>query len=128
MKKIYKCKNCNELTEIYDESVIDRCSKCGYESPNSSIDGWADISWISFDQDIENTIDQIVSDHDLGLYKKYTVIRNDNSEKHKNCQYFVIDINHDKFAEDVLKYYAYLCELEYPHLSRDLKNLFKGEE
>ena len=62
--------------------------------------------------------------HQLGLYKKFSVSRNDGKsepgEKHENCQYFVLDITHDHFAIPALKAYAKACAMEYPLLARDL--------
>lgn len=56
-----------------------------------------------------------------GLNNKYTIIRNDGSDKHKNCDYFVLDITHDKFSKPALIAYAEACEKEFPLLSIDLR-------
>lgn len=59
---------------------------------------------------------------DKGLYNKFTVIRNDGSSepgmKHHNCDYFVLDITHDKFAIKALFAYANDCKDEYPLLAQ----------
>ena len=56
-----------------------------------------------------------------GLYKKYYVERTDgksaNGEKHEKCKYFVIDIDHDKFAGAALLEYADRCKDDHPELS-----------
>jgi len=41
-----------------------------------------------------------------GLYNKYSVKRNDRSKKHKNCEYFVLDLTHDIHSIPALKAYV----------------------
>lgn len=61
-------------------------------------------------------------DRTLGLYKKFDVRhRADPTGKHARCEYFVLDMAHDKFAMPALDAYATACENEYPQLSRDLR-------
>jgi len=62
MRKIYTCKSCNQQTEIIDgicrsNSPVFQCSNCFSRSDTSAIENWADILWISFDQDIQSSID-----------------------------------------------------------------------
>jgi hypothetical protein len=61
-----------------------------------------------------------------GIYRKYRVSRTDGSsrkgKKHYGCSYFVLDLNHDKFAKVALAAYAAACQSEYPALARDLRN------
>lgn len=58
------------------------------------------------------------------LYNKYLVQRSDGSSapgaKHENCEYFVLDLVHDKHAKAALNAYAKSCVTEYPELARDL--------
>lgn len=65
-----------------------------------------------------------MSDKYQGIYKKFTVERTDGKsapgEKHENCEYFVIDMTHDKYAPDAIKAYAEACQIEYPALAADL--------
>ena len=65
---------------------------------------------------------------DRGLYGKFKVKRTDGKsdpgEKHENCQYFVIDIDHDEFAAPALLEYARKCQDDYPVLSGDLVKIF----
>jgi hypothetical protein len=60
-----------------------------------------------------------------GLYRKFRVERTDGSSdaggKHEGCEYFVLDLNHDKLAIPALEAYAAACEAEYPLLARDLR-------
>jgi hypothetical protein len=60
-----------------------------------------------------------------GLYNKFTVTRTDGrsepGEKHDGCDYFVLDLTHDKFAIPALKAYAKACNSEYPLLADDLR-------
>jgi len=62
-----------------------------------------------------------MSDKNLPLYGKYRLERHDPSGKHKNCFYFVLDLDHDKFALPALDAYAKVCKSEYPELARDLE-------
>jgi hypothetical protein len=65
-----------------------------------------------------------MNDYQRGLYRKYHVERlNDPTGKHKDCQYYVLDLAHDKFAGPALRAYAYACEVEYPSLAADLRQL-----
>lgn len=72
---------------------------------------------------MSNPIDQ----KSTGIYDKYIVHRNDRSSeeggKHEACRYFVLDLNHDKFALPALRAYAVACRSEYPHLADDLDAL-----
>lgn len=60
----------------------------------------------------------------VGLYNKYRVERTDGSSapngKHEFCGYFVLDLNHDRFARPALLAYASACQDEYPVLANDL--------
>jgi hypothetical protein len=64
---------------------------------------------------------------DPGLYRKFRVERADGSSgpgsKHEHCTYFVLDWKHDKFAPAAARAYATACEVEYPALAQDLRNL-----
>lgn len=62
-----------------------------------------------------------VDDTDKGLYTKYRVERTDGSEKHHECDYFVLDMNHDKYAKVAIEAYVKACEAEYPQLAADLR-------
>jgi hypothetical protein len=67
-------------------------------------------------------------DHEseIGLYNKFSVHREDGSSgpgcKHERCTFFVLDLNHDKFAVPAIRAYAEACEAEYPELARDLRH------
>lgn len=62
---------------------------------------------------------------DKGLYEKFNVSRTDGrsapGEKYFGCDYFVVDINCDKFAAFVLAIYSRVCKEEYPLLAEDLE-------
>ena len=69
-----------------------------------------------------------MSDPKRGLFNKFVVTRAEDYEdgpgkKHGHCEYFVLDINHDKFAADALYAYAKACFVEYTTLSGDLAEL-----
>lgn len=59
-----------------------------------------------------------------GLYGKYLIERTDGSSgpdgKHAGCDYFVLDLVHDKHAKAALNAYAKSCAIEFPELARDL--------
>lgn len=66
-------------------------------------------------------------DKNKGLYKKFTVNRNDGKDavgdKHHDCAYFVLDITHDEHAIPALEAYAESCKVEYPELANDLMKI-----
>ena len=66
-------------------------------------------------------------DRTKGLYDKYRVTRTDGSSepggKHESCRYFVLDLNHDRFARPALIAYIRACAYEYPKLAQDLRAL-----
>ena len=65
-----------------------------------------------------------MNDKQRGLYTKYLPIeRWDDSPKHKNCEYFVLDLTHDSFARKAALIYAIFCAEEYPKLAADLTSL-----
>lgn len=65
-----------------------------------------------------------MTDQSKGLYCKFDVSRMDNRDrpghKHHGCEYFVLDLTHDKHAAPALTAYATSCHEEYPELSADL--------
>jgi len=72
----------------------------------------------------------------VGIYHKFNVQRTDGSSqeggKHEKCDYFVLDVTHDKYAIPALRAYAKACKKEYPALANDLENkiflmTFKGK-
>lgn len=66
------------------------------------------------------------SDAKRGLYLKYTVYRNDGSsgpgKKHDGCEYFVLDLHHDKHAMAAIRAYLLSCRKEFPALADDLRD------
>lgn len=70
-----------------------------------------------------------MDDRELGLYGKYEVRRlGDASGKHDACEFFVLDLKHDRFAKHALMSYALACRDEYPVLSDDLLLLLRLRE
>lgn len=59
-----------------------------------------------------------------GLYEKFHVERTDGKsaegEKHHGCEYFILDLTHDKHAIPALLAYIKACRKEYPLLADDL--------
>lgn len=66
----------------------------------------------------------LTPDPQRGLYRKFNVTRTDGSSepgrKHHGCEYFVLDLTHDKHAGPALAAYARSCEPEFPALASDL--------
>lgn len=66
-----------------------------------------------------------------GLYEKFTVTRNDGRDQpggdREGARYFVIDVDHDKFAGPTLRAYARHCERELPLLAQDILKLVEGK-
>ena len=65
-----------------------------------------------------------MSDKERGIYQKYNVIRTDGSSgpggKHEHCNYWVLDLIHDKHAIAAYRAYAESCAEEYPVLASDI--------
>ncbi len=68
-----------------------------------------------------------MGDKTRGLYDKFTVTRTDGQsepgQKHDGCQYFVLDVTHDPFADETLQTYANVCRREYPLLAKDITTM-----
>ena len=64
-------------------------------------------------------------DNARGLYNKFDVTRTDGSSgpggRHEDCEYFVLDLDHDEFAAAALQAYADACESRYPQLAADIR-------
>lgn len=60
-----------------------------------------------------------------GLFLKFIVERTDGSSqpggKHHGCEYFVLDLDHDKYAKAALVAYAKACQDELPALAADIR-------
>lgn len=68
------------------------------------------------------------SDSERGLYRKYRVQRlGDRAGKHAHCEYYVLDLQHDKFSGAALAAYADACEAEYPQLAADLRKKMRDK-
>lgn len=63
-----------------------------------------------------------MNDKHQGLYAKYKPIERTDAPnpKHKDCQYFVLDLTHDPYARKAAKVYAIFCSEEHPTLASDL--------
>lgn len=73
-----------------------------------------------------------MGDKSRGIYEKFIVTRTDGQgdpgEKHDGCEYFVLDITHDRHALPALRAYAISCQDEYKQLSYDLMRIVHREE
>ncbi|HBT32008.1 MAG TPA: hypothetical protein DEB15_03800 [Pusillimonas sp.] len=67
-----------------------------------------------------------------GLFRKFDVRRTDGSDhpggKHHGCRYFVLDIDHDPYAQAALSAYAGVCEQSHPELAADLRDKWSAAE
>jgi hypothetical protein len=67
-----------------------------------------------------------MGDKTRGLYEKFIITRtdgqSDSGEKHDGCDYFVLDLTHDKYARAALTTYELSCRQEYPLLAKDLRS------
>lgn len=65
------------------------------------------------------------TDESEGLYCKFWVRRTDGSsregQKHHDCEFFVLDWDHDPYAVPAALAYADACEGAYPDLAADLR-------
>ena len=83
---------------------------------------------MTFDRPLTGSERDKIDKFKAGIYEKFIVHRTDGRDgsgnKHYGCQYFVIDITHDAYAEAALLAYANACEGKYPFLADDLRKLF----
>jgi len=68
-----------------------------------------------------------------GMFRKYLVQRADGkdkaiTDKHFNCEYYVLDITHDPAARPALKAYADAIEETHPYLARDIRVKYLGAD
>lgn len=69
------------------------------------------------------------NDTGRGLYRKYNVQRlNDSDGKHAQCNYFVLDLDHDPYAKVALRAYAVSCRKKFPQLAEDLTQIANGNQ
>ena len=68
-----------------------------------------------------------MNDKTRGLYNKYEVYRLDG--KHKDADYFVLDLTNDPYSTAAIIAYAKACRHAYPQLAMDLmKKIYPGFE
>lgn len=70
----------------------------------------------------------MADNRERGLYNKFQVKRVDGDPKHDNCNYFVLDIDHDPFAVPALLRYADVCASTYPALAADLQKMVQAQK
>jgi predicted nucleic acid-binding Zn-ribbon protein len=57
MRRHFKCKRCGHEFDEFSNRTIYNCPLCIISSYNTAVESWADISYFSFDQDIQISID-----------------------------------------------------------------------
>ena len=65
-------------------------------------------------------------DTERGVYTKYFGLRRVDGtdgpgQKHEHCQYFILDLTHDPYAQAAIKAYIAACICTHPHLASDLE-------
>lgn len=59
-----------------------------------------------------------------GVFRKFNVQRTDGSSepggKHHGCEYFVLDVGHDRHAKAALNAYVLSCQPSHPELAKDM--------
>jgi hypothetical protein len=71
-----------------------------------------------------------MGDQTRGLYQKFKIERTDGKsapgEKHDGCEYFVLDMDHDKHARAAIEGYVGSLENagDYPLLAADLRSRY----
>lgn len=64
------------------------------------------------------------------IFHKFNVTRTDGSSepggKHRDCDYFVLDTTHDRYAKYALAAYADACEETHPNLAADIRQTYTG--
>lgn len=121
-------------TEAAAQSVVDDPTYVGPSREKWAVRGhiWVDPPTEDASRDRDYTQAQqpaihpaVESNHARGLFGKFFVSRVDGSggigRKHDGCDYFVLDLTHDRHAGPAIAAYADACEAEYPHLARDLR-------
>ena len=65
-----------------------------------------------------------------GLFQKFGVYRTDGSSaaggKHHGCEYFVLDMTHDEYAQAAVQAYSEACTKTHPALSADLQRRYQA--
>jgi hypothetical protein len=71
-----------------------------------------------------NDVDPGPDSPERGLYQKFAVRRlHDPNGRHKDCRYYVLDLDHDPYTTPALEAYIEACENEYPALAQDLSKI-----
>lgn len=104
----------------------------GHEGPYGLAVHQADVV-VMFDRLIAEAEAQPAEGIDTrGLYGKFFIARVDGrdkpGEKHAGCDYFVLDLTHDKHALPAIRAYARDCKAERPQLSADLMAKYGAAE
>lgn len=127
---------------LYDDASINQV--IDKYKHNAAFNRLANIILMAFDQDLPVTtkdftdavlagsfshqqrkfLEAINDDKQRGLHRKYVVFRTDGSSlpggKHENCEYFVLDWDHDPFTIPAMEAYAEACKEKYPELAVDI--------
>lgn len=86
-------------------------------------------SWLSGQPQPDAKVEPLTPEQkrETGIYDKFRVERTDGKsapgQKHDGCSYFVLDLDHDKFAWPALDAYSTYCEEEFPVLAADLRRI-----
>lgn len=105
----------------------DGLARAGFSVRGTDIEAQPEYPW-AFSQRDALTDDLSGSDlvegrePEAGVYRKYLVKRlRDRDGKHRRCEFFVLDLDHDEFAAAALMAYARACQEKFPELASDLR-------
>lgn len=93
----------------------------------------ATVKHIWEEQMPETIVPEVDPETKTGLNRnKFQIRRTDGGSakggRHADCDFFVLDLQHDKFAKPALTAYAAACADEYPFLAKDIRDKLLKEE
>lgn len=131
LEVLLSCEWCQEV-QFDDElptQVEQKCPNCGaFKTEGHKPDCELDYAILHIQDQISGRpgamnvpADRAPQDNEaLGLYFKFAVVRNDQNKRHKGCQYFPLDLIHDKHAVPAARAYAASVQVENLGLALDL--------
>lgn len=114
---------CHHLTEFSLENS--QKDNTNHELPSPSYYFYLQNESFLVNSQKAKAMDDKEKKENRGLYEKFTVYRNDGRDtigcKHFNCEYFVLDLTHDRHAIAALEAYSNSCAGELAALAEDLR-------
>lgn len=114
--------------ELADNRECIRGQRTNFDLELSVIEGERDAALAEIAASSFPERDAGLKNTEQGIFRKFAVRRVDGSDapggKHDGCEYFVLDMTHDKHAPAALLVYADSCRTTHPRLSEDLISRF----